>query len=125
MMALLNKTYWNNSLIEWLTAAAVAFLLLIAMRLVKWALVRYLSKRERPEGPDLYELTATMARRTKLPFIIIFALWAGLQVLRLPEGLRPWIYSITLGIYSSFAEEGIEFAYPTRTLYIAGENRVE
>jgi small-conductance mechanosensitive channel len=96
MMALLNKTYWNNSLIEWLTAAAVAFLLLIAMRLVKWALVRYLSKRGRPEGPDLYELTATMARRTKLPFIIIFALWAGLQVLRLPEGLRPWIYSITL-----------------------------
>jgi small-conductance mechanosensitive channel len=32
---------------------------------------------------------------------------------------------INLGIYSSFAEEGIEFAYPTRTLYIAGENRVE
>ncbi|HEY8415602.1 MAG TPA: mechanosensitive ion channel family protein, partial [Thermaerobacter sp.] len=28
--------------------------------------------------------------------------------------------SINLGIYRRFSEEGIQFAYPTRTIYVAG-----
>lgn len=96
IVKLLDRIYWNNPISEWLTALGVALIVMILVRLVKWGLVRYFSKRNRPDGPDVYELAATLARRTKLPFIMILAVYAGLQVLQLPKGLLPWVHSVSL-----------------------------
>jgi small-conductance mechanosensitive channel len=95
-MEYLNMTVWNNSVREWLTALVITFAVLIFLRLLKWALTRWFAARAQPEGPDLADLAATMSRRTLLPIIIIFSVYAGLQVLDLPQRLLPWIFSIAM-----------------------------
>ena len=92
----MDMVFWNNPTKHWLTALAAAFSVLIVMRLLKWGLMRYFSKRDRSDGPHVYELMVTMARRTQLLFIMIFAAYAGLQTLHLPKGLLPWVDSITM-----------------------------
>ena len=79
-----------------MTALAVALSVLIFLRLVRWVLVRYFINRVQQDRWDVPELTAAIARRTLLPFIMIFAAYAGLRVLNLPQALLPWISSITL-----------------------------
>ncbi len=84
-MELLNVSFWNNSVKEWLTALAVALAVLIFLRLLKWGLVRYFSNRTQQDRWDVFELMASIARRTLLPFVTIFAVYAGLQILDLPR----------------------------------------
>jgi small-conductance mechanosensitive channel len=95
-MKFLSVSFWNNSVKEWLTALAVALAALVVLRLLKWGLVRYLANRVQHASWDVFEMTATMARRTKLTFVTIFSLYAGLQVLDLPKRFSPWIFSIAL-----------------------------
>ena len=96
-MGFLNVTFWNNTVKEWLTALIMAIIVLIILRLVKWILVRYFANRAQQYRWDVFELTATVARRTQLPFVMIFAIYVGLQVLDLPQRLQPWIFGITMG----------------------------
>lgn len=98
-MELLNVSFWNNSVKEWLTALAVALAVLIFLRLLKWGLVRYFSNRTQQDRWDVFELTASVARRTLLPFVTIFAVYAGLQILDLPPNLLPWIFSIAMAAF--------------------------
>jgi small-conductance mechanosensitive channel len=95
-MELLNVSFWNNSVKEWLTALAVALAALVVLRLLKWGLVRYLANRVQHASWDVFEMTATMARRTKLTFVTVFSAYTGLQVLDLPKRFSPWIFSIAL-----------------------------
>ena len=96
MKYFLDLVFWNNTAKEWLTALAVALVALFFLRLVKWAVVKYVSGRQRPDRLDLYELVTTIARRTLLPFMLIFAMYAGLQVLEMPQRLLPWFFSIAM-----------------------------
>lgn len=96
MKKILKIEFWNNNVEEWLTALAVAFGVLILLRLMKWVLMRYCSMKSQDEEWDLFELTGLIARKTLLPFITIFALYAGVQVLDLPKRLSPWIFSIAM-----------------------------
>lgn len=91
----LNITIGKNTVEAWLAALIIAFCVLVGLRLVKWGLLRYLAKRTHPDKPDVFELVARVTRRTLLPVIIILSLYTGLQVLDLPAGLLPWIFSIT------------------------------
>ncbi|MFO7686374.1 MAG: mechanosensitive ion channel family protein [Desulfobacterales bacterium] len=95
-MEFLDIRFWGNSVKEWLTALVVAITVVIFLRLVKWILVRYLTNRADQDRWDVVELTAIAARRTQLPFVMIFAIYAGFQVLDLPQRLPPWIFSITM-----------------------------
>jgi len=98
-MTFLNASFWNNTVREWLTALAVVLAVLIILRLLKWGLVRFFTNRAQKYRWDVFELTATVARRTQLPFVMIFAIYGGLQVLNLPQDLQPWIFSITMGVF--------------------------
>lgn len=95
-MEFLDIRFWGNSVKEWLTALVVAITMVIFLRLVQWILVRYLINRADQDRWDVVELTAIAARRTQLPFVMIFAIYAGCQVLDLPQRLLPWIFSITM-----------------------------
>jgi small-conductance mechanosensitive channel len=95
-MDFLNRQFWNNSITDWLTALAVSVAVLIFLGLVKWAIVRVFVNRAQPDRWDAHELTATISRRSLLPFVLIFAAYAGLRVLDLPHRLMPWISSITM-----------------------------
>jgi small-conductance mechanosensitive channel len=66
------------------------------LRVMNWALVRGVVNRVQPDRWDAPELTAAISRRTLLPFVLIFAAYAGLRVLDLPQRLLPWISSITM-----------------------------
>jgi small-conductance mechanosensitive channel len=87
----------NNSLYEWLTALAVGTTLLIMLRLAKWGVLRYLARRAPKNHSDGITLATAMTHRTLLPFFLVFALYAGVQLLTLPPGLITWISSIALG----------------------------
>ena len=95
-MEILNASYWNNTVAEWLTALGIAVAVWIGLRLLKWALVRYFARRAKPDGPDVYELTVTMARRTQRLVILVVAFFAGSNALHLPKGLPPWIWSFVM-----------------------------
>jgi small-conductance mechanosensitive channel len=95
-MEFLNVSFWNNTAKEWLTALAVAVAVLVLLRMIKWTVMKYASRRQRPDRLDVYELTTTIARRTLLPIITVFAIYAGLQVLELPRRLQPWLFSIVM-----------------------------
>jgi len=95
-MEFLDIRFWGNSVKQWLTALVVAITVVIFLRLVKWILVRYLTNRADQDRWDVVELTAIAARRTQLPFVMIFAIYASFQVLDLPQRLLPWIFSITM-----------------------------
>ena len=95
-MDLLGLQFWNNSITDWLTAFIVSIGVLFALRLTNWALVRGVVNRVQPDRWDAPELTAAISRRTLLPFVLIFAAYAGLRVLDLPQRLLPWISSITM-----------------------------
>ena len=96
-MEFLNFSFWNNTAKDWLAALVVAVAVLIFLRLLKWAVTKYASGRQRPDRFDAYELTVTIARRTLLPIIMVFSIYAGLQVLELPQRLQPWFFSIAMG----------------------------
>ena len=95
-MNLWERNLWNNSLKEWITALAVAFAVFLLLGLLKWVLVRYFSRRPQKERIDIPELTASMARKTMLPFVAIFSVYAGLQAIDLPQRLLPWLFSIVM-----------------------------
>lgn len=98
-MDFLNVNFWNNSVERWLTALAVAVAVTIFLRLLKWGLVRYLAGHTQQERWVVFELTATVARRTLLPFIMIVAVYVGLQVVDLPPHVETWLASITIGTF--------------------------
>lgn len=95
-MVLLDISYWNNTVKNYMIALAIAVLVMIFLRVVKWIVMRYFANRPQSEKWDLVELTTIVARRTQLTFIMIFAFYAGLQILTLPAGLLPWILSIAM-----------------------------
>jgi small-conductance mechanosensitive channel len=97
-MAFLNVTFWKNTIEEWLTALVVAFAAMILLRLLKWGLVHHFTNRAQRHKSDVIELTATIAGRTPQAFIFLFAIYAGLQVLDLPQRLQPWISSLTMAV---------------------------
>jgi hypothetical protein len=59
-------------------------------------LARYFSDKTQQNGWDVVELRAAIASRALMPFVLIFAIYAGLQVIDLPQRLLPWIFSITM-----------------------------
>ncbi|MFZ0614093.1 MAG: mechanosensitive ion channel family protein [Desulfobacterales bacterium] len=95
-MTILDRTYWNNAVREYLTAMAIAIAVMIFLRVAKWGVMRYFANQSQSEKWDLVELTTIVARRTQLTFIMIFAIYAGLQILTLPARLLPWIFSIAM-----------------------------
>ena len=96
VMEFLKTTFWNNGVKDWVTALAVALAVLIFLRLLKWGLLRYFANRSQQDRWDMFELIAIIAGKTLLPFITIFAIYAGLQTIDLPERLSPWIFSIAM-----------------------------
>lgn len=95
-LAFLELTYWNNKVKDYLIALAIAVLVIIFLRVVKWIVMRYFANRPQSEKWDVVELTTIVARRTQLTFIMIFAIYAGLQILTLPARLLPWTFSIAM-----------------------------
>ncbi|MFZ0134063.1 MAG: mechanosensitive ion channel domain-containing protein, partial [Desulfobacterales bacterium] len=95
-MTIFDLKYWNNTVKEYLISLAIAVLAMLILRVVKWAVLRYFSNRPQSYKWDMVELSTIAARRTQVPFIMIFAIYAGLQILELPPRLRPWIFSIAM-----------------------------
>jgi len=95
-MEYLNLTFGGNTLKEWATAMGIAIVAFILMWLAKKALARSFSKRADRDSLDIYALISRLAQRIQLPLITVFAVYFGLQSLKLPEGLSPWLSSIAM-----------------------------
>ncbi|MGB5983894.1 MAG: mechanosensitive ion channel domain-containing protein, partial [Desulfobacterales bacterium] len=93
---MLEFSFWNNPLDAWLTALAVALGVMLLLRVLRWGLLRFFSRRASEQRWDLAELTATLASRSKLLFMSILAQYAGIRALTLPEKMLPWITSIAM-----------------------------
>lgn len=87
-MNLLERTFYHNTVEKWIIALAVAAILLILLRVLKF-IIHYKAKAfARKTKTDIDDLLVEVLRRTKIPFILVVSLYAGSHFLFLPETVR-------------------------------------
>jgi small-conductance mechanosensitive channel len=86
----------TNTVVPWLLVAAIAtvvFLVLLMLRALVSAQLKRISEHTKS---DIWPVLLATVRRTKLPFMLILALFAGLLVVDLPDKIRHVVQSITM-----------------------------
>lgn len=85
-----------NRLQTWLLALAISSAVFLLLGLLRYAVVRQLSRSEQQDGVSLWPVLLAAARRTKWLFILIVALFVGTVVIDLPSATRLSIHSIAI-----------------------------
>ncbi len=93
-MAFLNEMYFGNSLQAWLTAAAVAAVVLIILGIVKKLLVGRLSRMAEQTPTDVDDLIVELIGQIRWFFLLMISIYAGSLFLTVPEGLTRVIQSL-------------------------------
>ncbi len=78
---------YGNTALEWGSALAVFLLVAAGVRLLTRLLVERLETLAKGTENDIDDLVAELARKTKLLFVLVVALWAGAMLLDLPSEL--------------------------------------
>ena len=81
---LLEQPLLDNPLSAWLTALAIALSINLVVGLLKWIVVRRLSRRTPSNGAHFDDALISVAKRTKQTLILLITLFAGSHYLSLP-----------------------------------------
>ena len=73
--------FWNNTLKSYLIATATVVGIMLALWLVRGAMIRTFSRRSRETEHDGYDFMLAVARRTLFPLMLVVALYAGKSLL--------------------------------------------
>ncbi len=82
-MELLDRVYWNNSILLWLTAVGVFALAWIGLTLLKWVVVNRIGAWAKKTSTDIDDFMVELLADIKPLFIIVISLILGGFVLRL------------------------------------------
>jgi len=93
-MTLWEKVYFGNTLQTWLTALAVMAAALMVMWTLKNVIARYFSSIVLKEVPDVQAMVVKLRKRTRLFFLIVFAIYFGSLSLALPQIVNLWIKTL-------------------------------
>jgi small-conductance mechanosensitive channel len=85
--SVLESTYLNNSLLDWLIALAIFVVVLAALRLGRRILMRKLGALAAQTRTDMGDLAADLVRSTKFFFPLAVAVYAGSQPLTLGSAI--------------------------------------
>ncbi len=84
-MAILESTFYGNTVSVWAIAAAIAVSVFFALMIGKVALVSRLSALAEKTTMQVDDIAVDLLRRTKFFFVLVAALYLGMLVLTLPE----------------------------------------
>lgn len=110
---LFDRVYFHNTVGTWAIAAAIAAGLFCVMLLIRRIVrSRYRRLAETPQM-ELMELPLRVASRTTVSFLLIVSLYAGLQILKLPQQAdAPLLTAITI---AAFWQVGVWASVALRT----------
>jgi small-conductance mechanosensitive channel len=84
-MAILESTFYGNTVSVWAIAAAIAVSVFFALMISKAVLVSRLSALAEKTTTQVDDIAVDLLRRTKFFFVLVAALYLGMLVLILPE----------------------------------------
>lgn len=109
-MEVLDRVYWHNSLRQYLIAAALAFGIMLIVRLIVRVLLKRIEKLTARTETSLDDTIVHVLGATRAWITIIVALYAGSLLLELPIRLRHYgrllaviVFLIQVGIWASTA----------------------
>lgn len=85
MITLLQQEYFGNTIESWLMAAGIATILLVVLRFLQFVATRKFAQTAEKTVTEFDDLIVNVLRNTKFLFLLVFALYAGLSVIVLPE----------------------------------------
>lgn len=91
VMAILEQTYFGNTILQWGMALVVALVVLVTIRIVKAFAVRRLRKLAGRSQTDIDDLIVDLLASTKFFLILALALYAGSMMLDLPGDSRGFV----------------------------------
>jgi small-conductance mechanosensitive channel len=94
LSAWLELTYFRNTLLQWLTAVAVAVVTWIVLVALRRTARSSSARMQATPRTELLEIPMRVLAATKLPFLIALAIFAGTQVLEASPGATRVIQSV-------------------------------
>ncbi len=102
---LFDATYFGNTTLQWIVAGTIVLLVFFALLLVRRLIRSHYHRLVATPQPELMELPLQVASRTTVGFILIAALFAGLQTLQLPT--KPARLALTIFTIAAFWQAGL------------------
>ena len=99
VMAILEKTFLGNTILQWGMALIVAVVVLFTVKILKAFVVRRLRKLAGRSQTDLDDLIVDLLASTKFFLILALALYAGSMMLDLPGDSRDFITNIAVLVF--------------------------
>ena len=93
---ILNYTFWNNSVMEYLIAFGVFVLSIIVLKFFKYVIVKKLKALMDHTRTELDDLIINVIDSLDWPLYLLLALYLGCQFIQLPELLEKAIYYLFL-----------------------------
>ena len=84
-------TMLGNTVQRWIAAVVVALLLVLVLRFLRGRLTRTLRALSDKTKTGVDDMIADMFARTKLFVLIVVSLWAGAQLLSLPDNVETFL----------------------------------
>ncbi len=91
-----NKTFYNNTLQQWLIALLIAILSLIVIRILRRAILHRLKAISEKTTTDIDDLITDLIHKTKFFLLFAVAIYVGSLVLTLPQTLKDIISKIVV-----------------------------
>jgi len=95
-MEILQQVYLDNTVLQWLIAAGVALLTLIAFQVFKQVVVRRLRKLAETTDTDIDDFVIKLLGSTKFFLILVLSLYAGSFMLELRPSIRDYMTSVAI-----------------------------
>ena len=86
----------SDLFIPWLLAGAVALVVFLVLLMLRALLTAQLKRISTNAKSDVWPVLHTTIRRTKWPFMLIIALFAGLFLVEIPQNVRHVVHSATI-----------------------------
>lgn len=103
--ALLEKTFFHNTLWQWALAAGIVVVVFFVALIVRRVIRAHYAHAAATQQFELMELPLKVASRTSVLFLLIAALFAGLQSLDLPQ--KPDRLFLTIMTIAAFWQVGV------------------
>jgi small-conductance mechanosensitive channel len=100
-----NWSFAGNTVWAWGSAAALTLIVWTVLGIAKRLLLRYVGAIAQKTETQIDDMLIDMLRRTKFFFFLLISIYAGLQVLALPEGVDSLIHAVAVIVF--FAQAAV------------------
>jgi small-conductance mechanosensitive channel len=102
-MEFLDKVYYNNSLLAYLIAAGLFVLLILALKVFRYYILRYLKKWAEKTSTTLDDFLIRAIERAVLPLMYFASFYISINTLELAESLQKILHGASVVVIMFFA----------------------